>query len=136
MGAAGFATLVVLLLGACAGGPGEPGPSPRPPEAPPTTPSQTLSPQPVLPTGPPGPVTPPGRTPPIVDETQLTGDLIEGVEAGCIVLQTDRGDYLLLGEATRDLPIGATVTVRGQERTDLSTICQQGTPFEVTEVLD
>jgi hypothetical protein len=61
--------------------------------------------------------------------------VVTGVEAGCLLLRTGTGDYLLLGEAADDLGAGQTVTVRGQIRPDLMTTCQQGTPFEVSEVI-
>lgn len=69
-------------------------------------------------------------------EATLTGEVAAGVEEGCMILQTDQGDYLLIGDMARDLRFGATVTVRGQYRPDMASTCQQGTPFEVTEVLD
>lgn len=123
--------LAAVLLAACAGERDEP----PPPEATVTT-SPTATPSPPgfpMPTLPPTPLPP---TPSRTAESTLTGEVGTGVEAGCILLHTELGDYLLLGEVAEDLPVGDTVTVRGQVRRDLSTICQQGTPFEVTEVLD
>lgn len=132
---AGFA--VLTLLTACgdeSGGdpestptlsPGTPAPSPSP--APPESPTPPGSPPVVVP--------PPPRS----DQpglTTLTGEVFAGVEAGCMLLSTGSGDYLLFGEAASQLPMGRTVTVRGQVRADLATTCQQGTPFEVSEVLD
>lgn len=123
--------LAVLLTGAllagCAGDSGDAEPTPSPStEAPGATPSPTL-PSPVPPVSPP-PTSRPG-------EVTLTGEVIEGVEAGCLLLQTDAGEYLLFGEPVENLRTGGTVTVRGQMRPDMASTCQQGTPFEVTEVL-
>jgi hypothetical protein len=124
----GIAALAALLLGACAGEAGDDGPEPSPttgaPSAPPTG-------APILPTLPPTPSLPPRD-----GELTITGEVIEGVEAGCLLLATDTGDYLLFGEATEGLQVGATVTLRGQVRPDMMSTCQQGSPFQVLEVLE
>jgi hypothetical protein len=67
-------------------------------------------------------------------EMTLTGQIVEGVEAGCRLLD----DYLLLpgpGVSRDDIRAGLTVTVRGRVERGMMTTCQQGTPFIVTEVL-
>lgn len=134
--------LVAVLVTACAEGAGEPdpavttqsatpsatapgatGPSPGPSRAPTPTP------------GPSGPLAP-VPTAPHGAEMTLTGEVVAGVENGCKLLSTGEGDYLLFGGLSRDLRFGTTVTVRGRLRPDIASICQQGTPFEVTEVLD
>lgn len=121
-------TLAAVTLAACADQPGDPEPTPP---AIPVSPS----PSPSLPSPEP-PVPPVPSTPPVgTGLTTLTGEVTEGVEAGCMLLRTSSGDYLLLGE-TDELRYGQTATVRGRAQPDLATICQQGTPFQVTEVLD
>lgn len=128
------AGILAVLLSACAGGQGgeqagDPEltdtpslspvtPAPSPTDSPPVVPAPSEE-----PTGKPG-------------LTTLTGEVFAGVEAGCLLLQTSTGDYLLIGEVAGQMQTGSTVTVRGQVRTNLATTCQQGTPFEVTEVLD
>jgi hypothetical protein len=136
------ALLAGALLTACADGtggdqPGEPRPTPSP-STPTLTPTPSTPTLPVLPTLPPTPTSPPTIQPQPTDrggEVTLTGEVIEGVEAGCRLLRTSTGEYLLIGEAANQLRVGATVSVRGQVRTDVATICQQGTPFQVAEVL-
>ena len=73
-------------------------------------------------------------TPPVAGQTEtLTGVVSAGVEAGCRVLQTDRGVFVLVGTVT--VPEGQPVSVRGVRRDDLMTTCQQGPAFEVQTVL-
>lgn len=60
--------------------------------------------------------------------TTLTGVAAAGVEAGCRVLQTEQGVFVLVGQVA--VPDGR-VEVRGVARVDLATTCQQGTAFEV-----
>jgi hypothetical protein len=118
--------LLATVLAGCAGGPGSPSPTTGTP--PPTGPVGT----PTLPASPPLLPTETPRGP----ELTLTGEVVEGVEANCLVLETDTGSYLLIGEAAQDLPLGETITIRGQPQPGLATTCQQGTPFQVTEVLE
>jgi hypothetical protein len=123
-----------VLLTGCAGDSGGDEPTPSPSS--PATPSPSLPP-PVLPTLPGSPPVP-SLSPPSTGrsgELTLTGELVSGVEAGCLLLETDAGQYLLFGEAAQELSAGATVTITGRVRTDMMSTCQQGTPFEVTEVL-
>ena len=103
-------------------------PSPRDPT--PTTPGRT-SPAPQ----------PPARSkpPPTVSEGDLTvtGQLVEGVEPGCLLLRSGTTDYLLILPRHVDrgeLTAAATVTVRGRLVPGLATTCQQGTPLQVSEV--
>lgn len=78
-----------------------------------------------------GPVLP---TPPVAGQTEtLTGVVSAGVEAGCRVLQTDGGSFVLVGTVT--VPEGQPVSVRGVRRDDVMTTCQQGPAFEVQTVL-
>lgn len=86
----------------------------------------------------PSPQTPSPTTPsPQGVERTLTGTLEEGVEVGCLLLVTDDGQFLLLGEPARALSTAGagTVTVTGTEQPDLMTTCQQGTPFVVASVV-
>ena len=63
--------------------------------------------------------------------TTLTGVAAKGVEAGCRVLQTDKGVFVLVGQVP--VPDGR-VEVRGVARVDMATTCQEGTAFEVLSV--
>lgn len=122
---AGLVT-VLAVVGACAGepeAPGEPGPTPSTPASTPTAAPESPSLVPVT----------PGRS---AAGQIITGRVVSGVEQGCVLLETDGEDYLLIGDVAADVPIGQTATVRGRVRDDLASICQQGIPFEVTEVLD
>lgn len=104
------AIAVAVLLGACADESADPGgtPDPTPPMPTPSSPAT--------------PVT-------------VTGEVIAGVEAGCVLLVTDQEEYLLVGDEADDLEVGTTATVRGRVAEDTMSICQQGTPFTVEEVL-
>jgi hypothetical protein len=69
-------------------------------------------------------------------EMTVTGELQEGVEAGCTLLRTSGVLYLLIG-GDRSKMQGSTsakVTVKGKPEPGLMTTCQQGTPFRVTEM--
>lgn len=66
--------------------------------------------------------------------TQISGTVVEGVEMGCRLID----NYLLTpgpGISRDDLRVGATLTVRGRVRQDMMSTCQQGTPFEVIEIV-
>lgn len=65
---------------------------------------------------------------------RLRGVVQEGVEAGCRVLTTDSGQYLLLAGEGVVVPMGTEVIVEGRLAEDLVSYCQQGTPFAVTKV--
>jgi hypothetical protein len=71
-------------------------------------------------------------------ELTISGQVFEGVEAGCLLLDTGAGEYLLVipqhveGSAVR---AGARLTVRGRVEAGLVSYCQQGTPFLVSEIL-
>ena len=130
------------LLAACAGQPGGSESDPTATELPATgtpEPSLTLPGTPPVPPPVSPPVSPPVVPPPSTGKpglVTLTGEVYAGVEMGCLLLATGSGDYLLIGSAAGPLRSGETVTVRGQIRADLATTCQQGTPFEVSEVVD
>ena len=85
-----------------------------------------------------GPGTPPPSSPtptsaPGPEETVLRGTVVKGVEPGCLVLSTDEGQYLLLGGDQDVLSVGEDVVVEGVPQPGRPTVCQQGTPFTVTE---
>ena len=63
---------------------------------------------------------------------RLTGLVTSGVEAGCRVLQTDEGTFVLTGAVT--VPDGTRVTVSGVKRLDQATTCQQGPVLEVLSI--
>lgn len=77
---------------------------------------------------------PSGKVSPSVGAITITGTPTEGVESGCIVMQSGDKLYLLLGGDRSALMSGGPVEVRGVPAPDLMTTCQQGTPFRVTEV--
>jgi hypothetical protein len=129
--------LAGVLLGGCAGGSGG---SPAPGDSvstPPTPPPSSAGPSA------PGPsprsrfsAVPPPPTKPAAEQT-LSGQVIEGVEAGCQLLHTAKGDFLLIVPANVDKSMvraGARIVVRGRAEPGMVTTCQQGTPFLVSEV--
>jgi hypothetical protein len=63
----------------------------------------------------------------------LRGKVEAGVEAGCLVLSTKDGMYLLFGETAKLKP-GDEAEVTGRVGTDVASFCQQGTPFVVEDV--
>lgn len=85
----------------------------------------TVSPLPDEPTGTSGKQAP---------DITITGTPTEGVENGCIVMESGGTLYLLLGGERSALMSGRPVAVRGTPAPGLMTTCQQGTPFQVTEV--
>jgi hypothetical protein len=52
---------------------------------------------------------------------------------GCVELASDRGRYVLLGEAVAGLAAGDEVIVQGIAAPQLHTLCE-GSPLRVTEV--
>ncbi|WP_447002527.1 copper chaperone PCu(A)C [Saccharothrix isguenensis] len=72
-------------------------------------------------------------TPPSRPEVTLSGTVQVGVESGCLVLATDRGQYVLLGADPQVVRAGAEVVVEGVPQPDQATTCQQGTPFTVRD---
>jgi hypothetical protein len=75
---------------------------------------------------------PPDKSFPAGEQT-LTGRVVQGVEPGCLVMNTPEGTYLLLGGSKQVIQAGAWITVRGKANPKLMTTCQQGVPFEVME---
>lgn len=133
---------IVLALPACAGQVGTDGTSPEP-----TTPGtpRTTDPTPPL-SPPPTPATPPGSAspvdplsdPPLAGAARgsetLTGVVVAGVEAGCLLLETGSATLLLVGAPADVARVGARIRVTGAREPGLMTTCQQGVPFRVREV--
>ena len=86
------------------------------------------------PTGSPSTSEPAGGSGKQAPSITITGTPTEGVENGCIVMQSGNTLYLLLGGERSALMAGRPVVVRGTPAPGLMTTCQQGTPFQVTEV--
>lgn len=90
----------------------------------------------------PGPQPPPSSAPSTSEPVEspaggtmtLRGKVEQGVEAGCMVLHTDDGDYLLFGAPATKAQAGAEVEVTGRIATDVASICQQGEPFVVESI--
>ena len=64
----------------------------------------------------------------------VSGEVVEGVEAGCLLLKTSGPLYLLIGGDRAALQVGKRVTVVGTPQPGLMSTCQQGTPFQVVSV--
>jgi hypothetical protein len=117
---------LVLLVGAlagCASGGGAP-----------SSPESSAAPQPslVLPTQSPRLILPSTAG----SDMTLTGTLQEGVEGNCLLLKTPERLYQLIG-GDRSKLNGSTslkVTVTGRIAVGMMTTCQQGTPFQVTDI--
>jgi len=76
-----------------------------------------------------------GSKGPLPGEITVRGQVAEGVEAGCMLLNTDDGkSYLLLGGDRGLIGSGGRLEVVGEPQPDLMTTCQQGTPFQVSRV--
>jgi hypothetical protein len=66
-------------------------------------------------------------------EATVTGTVTTGVEAGCLLLDTDTAQYLLIGGDRTVLHPGRKVVVQGVPDRDTMSTCQQGIPFKVSE---
>ncbi|MET7423083.1 hypothetical protein [Dactylosporangium sp. NPDC005555] len=64
----------------------------------------------------------------------VSGEVVEGVEPGCLLLRTSGTLYLLIGGDRAALQAGKRVTVTGSPQPGMMSTCQQGTPFQVTSV--
>jgi hypothetical protein len=129
---------VVLFLAGCAGNTADTGAAGQSSSAPVPAPS-TASPAPSSPgdaTAIPEPKTTGSAKPDAGAVETLTGQVIAGVEPGCLVLTGTRGAHLLIvtGDMTKTVKVGDTVTVTGRSDPGMVTTCQQGTPFVVTAV--
>ena len=122
-----LAALLVLVgaLAGCASGSADktPGSSPSAAESRPALAVPSLSPS----------LLPPPST---GSEMTITGTLQEGVEGTCVLLKTSDRLYQLIGGDRSKLQgsTSAKVTVTGRIATGMMTTCQQGTPFQVTDV--
>ena len=137
------AVLAVSLatgVAACSGGggaadtAGAPTPTPSAAASPPATVAPTRPPAATRPPATPRKADPsapfdlPKTTDPktALQET-LTGTVVAGTEAGCLLLE----GYLLVNAPTDVVKVGARVRVTGHIRTDLVSTCQQGIPLVV-----
>ena len=66
-------------------------------------------------------------------QVEVEGEVLEGVEAGSVVLRGADGRTWQLGRSHGHL-VGCTVAVRGRPRRDVMTTAQQGVPLEVLGV--
>jgi hypothetical protein len=72
---------------------------------------------------------------PTAGPTTIRGLVVEGVESGCMLLDTGGGTpYLLLGGDRALIVANRRLEVTGRAQPDLMTTCQQGTPFQVSGV--
>jgi hypothetical protein len=120
--ASGLLVASALLLGACANPDSEQGAASGGPGtmAAPTT-------------------TVPPRTTPEMPRDQIkvlvTGTVQQGIEPGCLILDTGKGQrYVLLSKDTSKLKPGAKVAVVGVRAPGQISYCQQGQPLEVLTV--
>ncbi|MGH3659063.1 MAG: hypothetical protein ACRDUA_20620 [Micromonosporaceae bacterium] len=124
------AVMLVLALGGLASCGSEQGPDNAAPSSPAASPSETPSGSP----SPDGSSEPGGsKTPGKGDTVELRGTVKSGVEAGCLLLTVDGKTYNLIGGDRDVVKSGTSVVVRGEEKPDMLTTCQQGVPFQVSE---
>lgn len=65
---------------------------------------------------------------------RTTGEVVAGVEPGCLLLDNGENRYLLLGSKDNQLTPGRRVTVAGVADPGTPTTCMEGIPLRVTEV--
>lgn len=65
---------------------------------------------------------------------RTTGEVVAGVEPGCLLLDNGETRYLLLGSKDNQLTPGRRVTVAGVADPGTPTTCMEGIPLRVTEV--
>lgn len=81
------------------------------------------------------PATGPGGSPGKPGQLTVRGHVVDGVEAGCMLLQADDGQsYLLLGGDRTTIASGGRLEVVGKLAVGIASYCQQGTPFQVSSV--
>jgi hypothetical protein len=126
--------LAVAVLAACAdtgGGDGGAAGATSPTTTPGTVPTVPTTSPPT--TTPQTPTTAPGS--PGKGEITATGTLRDGVEPGCVLLQSEQGAvYLLVGGDRGKLTTGGRVQVTGMLSPDLLSICQEGKPLLVRSI--
>jgi hypothetical protein len=118
--ASGLLVALALLLGACANGQGAASGG----ASPPTTATPTTS-------GSTGSSSPEPRD---LVKVHVTGTVRQGVEPGCLVLDTGGERYLLLSKDQSKLTEGSRVEVTGIRARGQISYCQQGIPLEVQSV--
>ncbi|MET7397695.1 hypothetical protein ABZS66_29830 [Dactylosporangium sp. NPDC005572] len=64
----------------------------------------------------------------------VTGEVKDGVEAGCVLLSTADKTYLLLGGDRSKYRGGTRLTVTGVLQPGMASTCQQGTPLQVVSI--
>ena len=106
--------LLAGLLAACAGSAGAGQGATTAPTTPPATTGPVATTEPAPPAG----------------EVTVTGTVGEGVEPGCLLLDS----YLLVGGDRDKLRPGARVAVTGRVDRGLLSTCQQGVPLVVASV--
>jgi hypothetical protein len=124
---AAVAAVLASALGGCAASPASPSASASP-SSPSSQSSPSLSAVPSL-----APSLAPSR-PAAASGMSISGEVVEGVEAGCLLLKTPDTLYLLVGGDRAALQVGKRVTVVGTPQPGLMSTCQQGTPFQVVSV--
>ena len=123
--------LAVALLAACADTGGTDGEAAG--GTSPTTTPQTVPTVPTTSPPTPTPTTAPGS--PGKSQITATGTLRDGVEPGCVLLQSEQGTvYLLVGGDRGRLTAGGRVQVTGELSPDLLSICQEGQPLLVRSI--
>ncbi len=124
----GLAACVTLALVGCAAPDGQSGTgtSSDAPASP--TPAASV---PLLPTE----SAKPGAKPSAGQKITVTGTVMDGVEAKCLILRTDTASYQLLGGDPAVVHADARITVTGFVRTDVMSYCMQGIPLEVTSAV-
>lgn len=69
-------------------------------------------------------------------EMRVAGEVVTGVEPGCLLLDTGEKRYLLLGGDRDRFEPGEPLTVVGHAAPGDPTTCMEGIPFEVSEIVD
>ena len=124
------AVLLCLVLASCA----QQAPPGAPASSTPTSDTSTPSlPDPLPPSSAPLTTTTPSRA--LEPGMTVRGTVAEGVEAGCLILNTGTAQYLLLGADPTIAVTGAEIEVTGRAEPGAMTTCQQGTPFNVQKTL-
>jgi hypothetical protein len=120
--ASGLLVAFALILGACADPDSEQGAASG---GSPTTVAPTTTPPEPPTSGQPG-----GKT-----QVQAKGTVQQGVEPGCLILDTGQGQrYVLLSKDKAKLKPGAKVEVTGVQAAGLISYCQEGLPLQVESV--
>jgi hypothetical protein len=120
--AGGLLVALALLLDACANPDGQgaaSGGASSPTTAAPTTGGST------------GPSSPEPRD---LVKVHVTGTVRQGVEPGCLILDTGRERFVLLSKDNSKLTEGSKVEVTGVRSSGQISYCQQGIPLEVQSV--